>query len=52
MLLRFNPRVSTIHGVCGHCHHTMKWQLIRGNVFTTRSLRDNKASRALRNSNQ
>jgi hypothetical protein len=52
MLLRFNPRISTIHGVCGHCHHSMKWQLIQGNVFTTRSTRGNKPSRALRNNSR
>src|SRR5438093_12447982 len=30
MLLEHGGRMHTVNGVCGHCDHSIMWQLIRG----------------------
>jgi len=36
MLLKFNPKISTINGICRRCDYSIKWQIIEGSVSTAR----------------
>ena len=37
MLLKFNPKISTINGICRQCDYSIKWQIIEGSVSTARN---------------
>jgi hypothetical protein len=38
MLLKYNPKISTINGICRACDYSIKWQIIEGNVSTAGNL--------------
>lgn len=38
MLLKFNPKISTINGICRRCDYSIKWQIIEGNISLARNL--------------
>lgn len=38
MLLKFNPKISTINGICRRCDYSIKWQIIEGNLSAARNL--------------